>query len=435
MQCQIHWQSYQSGWELDDEEKKAVMKNRDRAFDYMVDMVQKYDLDGLKTLNEKAIEKFAQISATENAAEKIHLLKAEESTYALLGNYWLQLADAYFETSQYQKCLECVERYNELSTGIYRQDYNYLKILPKAIVAAQEVYSGSQYETEINRFASDIETNTTSDDWANRYFASQVYLDLFSRTSNKTYLEKAYNIALDNVTVLLKDQRSLNSTYLNNIVEMNVEEPDYRYMTDKEKEKAKKEYKAEKNRAKKYNDSLKEARKKELPSLYEPLVLNCELLFSLADKMNISENEKAEIEAILKTNDNGTFIVNPINNAYSFNHKKDKYYINLSTDEIIIPAYLLSSGSTITVTVSDNGNEQIFEDCIVTEVERKGTDIYKYKAHVSSKKFEKYTWTANSEIEIKITYADAYNKTSSYNFIVSSFEEHFWGDKVVFDAQ
>ena len=50
-----------SGWELDDEEKDTVMKNRDRAFDYMVDMVQEYNLDGLKTLNEKAIEKFAEI--------------------------------------------------------------------------------------------------------------------------------------------------------------------------------------------------------------------------------------------------------------------------------------------------------------------------------------------------------------------------------------
>lgn len=34
-----------SGWELDDEEKATVMKNRNRAFDYMVDMTQEYNLD------------------------------------------------------------------------------------------------------------------------------------------------------------------------------------------------------------------------------------------------------------------------------------------------------------------------------------------------------------------------------------------------------
>ena len=36
-----------SGWDLDDEEVATIQKNRERAFNYMVDMVQEYDLDGL----------------------------------------------------------------------------------------------------------------------------------------------------------------------------------------------------------------------------------------------------------------------------------------------------------------------------------------------------------------------------------------------------
>ena len=63
-----------SGWELDDEEVETVQKNRDRAFDYMVDMVQEYHLDGLKTLNEKAIEKYAEICAIESVPERISRL-------------------------------------------------------------------------------------------------------------------------------------------------------------------------------------------------------------------------------------------------------------------------------------------------------------------------------------------------------------------------
>ena len=59
-----------SGWELDDEEVATVQKNRDRAFDYMVDMVQAYHLDGMLTLNEKAIEKFAEICAIESVQER-----------------------------------------------------------------------------------------------------------------------------------------------------------------------------------------------------------------------------------------------------------------------------------------------------------------------------------------------------------------------------
>lgn len=426
-----------SGWELDDEEKDAVMKNRDRAFDYMVDMVQEYNLDGLKTLNEKSIEKFAEICATENATERIKLLKAEESTYSMLGNYWLQLADAYFEISQYSKCLECVDYYNNLATGIYRQDFNYLQILPKAIVAAQESYSGDQYVTNITEFADAIIENTSTDDWSMRYFAAQVYLDLYSETSDSGYLEKAYNIASDNVTVLLRQQRAINLTYLGDVVEQTVVEPDYRYMTDQEKKDRQKEYKDERKRVKEYNKALKESRKTELPSLYEPLVLNCELLFALADQMHIDNSKKTEIEAILETNKNGIFMVKPINDAYSFTGTGNKYSnsINLSKEEMIIPANLMTAESKVTVTVSEKGDTKTFDDCVVAKVEREGDTIDTFMVHVSSEQLKKYDWTADSRITILITYGDAYDKTANFEFVVSAFEKHWYGDKVEFSAQ
>lgn len=96
-----------SGWELDDEETATIQKNRERAFDYMVDIVQEYNLDGKLTLNEKAIETFAEICAIESVQQKIRRLESEEKTYKLLGNYWIELADCYYETSQYRKCLDC----------------------------------------------------------------------------------------------------------------------------------------------------------------------------------------------------------------------------------------------------------------------------------------------------------------------------------------
>ena len=424
-----------SGWELDDEEKATVMKNRDRAFDYMVDMVQEYHLDGLKTLNEKSIEKFAEICATENPSEKIKLLKAEETKYNLLGNYWLELADAYFETAKYDKVLECVEEYNKLATGIYRQDFNYLQILPKAIVAAQRSYSGKQYVSVISDFTDAIITNTNSEDWATRYFAAQVYLDLYSKTNNKEYLETAYKIVSENVTVLLKEQREVNDTYLNDIREQAAVEPDYRYMTEGEKKKAKKEYEAEKKRAKEYNKSLKHARKTELPSLYEPLIVNCELLFALADKMNLTGTEKNDIEAILKTSEEGTFLVKPINDAYSFTRRGNIYSIDFSKDGMMIPANLLTADSKITVTVSDHGKIKTFEDCEITKVERSGKTIDTFKAYVSSKTLKKYDWTPTSKITVQITYADAYDKTLDFEFAVGTFEEHFYGNKVEFKAE
>ena len=422
-----------SGWELDDEEIATVQKNRDRAFDYMVDMVQEYKLDGMKTLNEKAIEKFAEICSIESVPERISRLRSEEETYSLLGNYWLELADCYFLTDKYEKCLECVEKYNELSTGIYRKDHNYVQILPKAIVAAQNVYKGSKYISTIRDFADAIIKNTSTEEWSTRYFVSQVYLDLYARTKDQKYLKSAYKIAYENVTILLKGQRDLNNSYLSEVQEVVAEEPDYKYMSDKEKKEKEAEYKAEKKRVKAYNKAIKAARVTELPSLYEPLILNCELLFALADELNISEEEKMEIEAILKTSTCGTLITKPINDAFSFSGPSSKYTINFDKNGIEIPASLLTSGSIVTVTVTENGNNETFDDCFIQKVVRKGKTLDTFTAYYTSKTMKKHKWTPDSRVLITITYADANDRTATFNYKVIEYEPRWViGDKIVF---
>lgn len=260
-------------------------------------------------------------------------------------------------------------------------------------------------------------------------------MDLYSRTNNREYLEDAYQIAYDNVTILLKEQRAINNAYLSDVKELTVEEPDYRYLTEQEKKEKKEWYKEEQRRVKAYNKELRETRKTELPALYEPLVLNCELLFALADKLSISDTEKAEIEAILRTGSNGTFIVKPINDAYSFRNRKNQYSVEFDGDSLLIPADLLSAGSVITITVTESGNSVTFDDCEITKVERKGKTIDTFVAHVSSKQLKKYDWTANSQVTITITYGDAYDRSIKMNFIVSEFQEHWYGDKVVFEQK
>lgn len=424
-----------SGWELDDEETATIQKNRERAFDYMVDIVQEYNLDGKLTLNEKAIEKFAEICAIESVQQKIRRLESEENTYKLLGNYWLELADCYYETSQYQKCLDCVEKYNELATGIYRMDYNYVQILPKAIVAAQTVYSGDEYVTNVKAFADAIMENTTTEEWSIRYFAAQVYLDLYARTSESDYLDDAYNIAYDNVTILLDEQRAMNVTYLEGVKELTVDEPDYRFMTEEEKKEVEQEYKDEQKRLKAYNKSLKETRKTELPSLYEPLVLNCELLFALADEINISNQEKSEIEAILQTGSNGVFMVDPINAHYSFSTNDFNRSIELQKDKVIIPVNLLSADAKVVVTVTDNGQTVTFDDCVVTEVKREGDTVDSFFAHVSSKQMKAYKWTADSRVTVKITYGEDIDGLQ-FQFKIAEFRDNWiLADKVVFEEE
>ena len=48
-------------------------------------------------------------------------------------------------------------------------------------------------------------------------------------------MEEAFDIAYDNVTLLLGEQRKLNEVYLADVEEVIVNEPDDRYLTDEEK--------------------------------------------------------------------------------------------------------------------------------------------------------------------------------------------------------
>ena len=423
-----------SGWELDDEETATIQKNRERAFDYMVDIVQEYGLDGKMTLNEKAIETFAEICAIESVQQKIRRLESEEETYKLLGNYWLELASCYFETSQYQKCLDCVSKYNDLATGIYRMDYNYVQVLPQAIVAAQEIYTGDEYVAVISDFADDILENTTTEEWSIRYFAAQVYLDLYARTDDQKYLQAAFDIAYDNVTILLDEQRALNSTYLADVVELTIEEPDYRFMTEDEKKDAEQEYKEEQKRLKEYNKGLKESRKTELPPMYEPLVLNCDLLFALAEEMNISSVEKQEIEAILQTDTNGVFLSVPVNDRYSFSATSNDITIEMYKDKVVIPASLLTANAQVVISVTDNGKITTFDDCIVTKVERKGDTVDTFFATFSSEKMSDYTWTANAKVTVEISNSE--DNVLSYRFKVTEYSANWiFADKVVFEEE
>lgn len=411
-----------SGWDLDDAEVEEIRNNQGQVFDYMVDMVQKYHLDGKLTLNQNAIEKFNEICSGKPVPEKMKWLESEESTYQLLGNYWLELADCYYETGQYEKCLASVARYNALSIGIYRQDFNYARILPKAVVAAQKTRTGEQYISIAAEFADAIDRNTSKDDWAARYFLAQVCLDLYDRTQDKKYLKAAYENVFNNVNRLLGVQRELNDTYLADVRELDA---DYRFMSETEK-------KEEEKRLKAYNKALKTARKTELPTLYEPLILNCELLFALADKLQLDAGKRAEIEEVLQTASGGTFLTSPINDLYSFSRRGTRYFTEFGKDKLVLPVCLLTAGSTVTITICENGSCVTLDDLTLSKVVRKGSAAGSFLAHYSSKQLKKHKWRADSEIMVTITYGDAYDHAIVLHYFVDTFEPHWYGDKVTF---
>ncbi|WP_027438092.1 hypothetical protein [Lachnospira multipara] len=205
-------------------------------------------------------------------------------------------------------------------------------------------------------------------------------------------------------------------------------------MSADEKKKKKQEYKDEKERIKKYNKELKNARKTELPELYEPLVLNSELLFALAEKKGISQTEKDDIDALLQSSTNGIFCVSPINNAYSFSDNSVNVGATLKSDEIDIPAILLTKESEINIAITDGDKTTVIDDYKISEVKRKGSSsINDFTVKITSKKWNKYKWTKDSNINITITYKDAYDKTYSMDYKVKSIKNNWNGKKVEFE--
>lgn len=437
-----------SGWELDDEETDTIQRNREYAFDYMVDIVQEYGTTeftakelGLLTLNEKAVEDFAEICAIEEVYLKCQRLEAAEKTYQLFGNYWLERANCYYEIAEqedsidyYRKCLDCVAKYNELATGIFRKDFNIVPILPKAIVAAQEVYKGDEYISNVQAFADAIIANTSDDEWSLRYFATQVYIDLYSRTGNEEYLWIAYDTVKKNVSQLIDEQCNMNEVYLKEVQKLTVEEPNYESVSDEEEKALKNEYKAEKKRVDVYNKELEEIRKTELPPLYEPLILNCDLLFALAEQLDVNASEQLKIQKMLKTEINGVFVSRPVNDRYSFDENANNYAIEFSGSEIVIPANLLVQGARVTVTVENASGATVFEDYIINKVKREGSNIESFVAYYSSKTIKSVEWTVGTRVIVQVHLGEGYDPVT-YELEVTEYKDNFViADKIVFEA-
>ena len=84
-----------------------------------------------------------------------------------------------------------------------------------AIVADSRHVPSEQYVSVISKYADAIIENTeiSTDDWSTRYFAGRHIL-IYMQRRIKRVSEKAYQIAYDNMTVLLGGQRTLNTQYL-----------------------------------------------------------------------------------------------------------------------------------------------------------------------------------------------------------------------------
>lgn len=205
-------------------------------------------------------------------------------------------------------------------------------------------------------------------DWAKQYFVCQTYIELYTLTNDVIFLEKAYSIARGTASDLVEEQERLNREYLIKLEDKK---------TEKDASQKEKEQIAEYNE---YMEYLTEVRKTELPPVYEPLRMFCELLVGLAEELDLSPEERKDAEEILREQDEDGPLLNifldcNLDNLYRFDltgheFSADDITIEFNGKRISIPAQYVSSVSCIILTVDD----KIISDWTVKEVDRKKSE-------------------------------------------------------------
>ena len=383
-----------AGWALDDEEASALHESRRNTFAYMINMVGEYELPGDLTLTESSVEEFVKWKNNENVVGRIQFLESNQAAYQSYGGYWLLLAQSYYDNGDYEKCLDAVRAYGDMNNRIFRKDYELANVLPSAISAAEQLYSGRKYESVAAAYVQTLLDNTDHDDWALRYYAAQVYIDLAAQTNDRAYLKTAYGIVLDNVNYLVGEQQSLNAAYIAPVQKAAVPK-DATKNVKKQIENA--------------NKALEETRKTELPPVCEPLRLNCDLLFALADELEISESERQKIDGILHLKGAPIFLTEALDDAYWFLHDSapegEDVDIEFSGTKIILPVACCTSDALITVTVqeADAAEPVVLTDWKVDAVKRvTEDDVSTYRVVYTSEEARRHEWRPGAAIQLDI---------------------------------
>lgn len=385
---QAELQYLQEGWELDDAEYEILHKLRSRAFTYMIEMVNTFSLPGDLALNENAVENYVTWKNEKNVVRRIQLFEANRNIYQGFGPYWLTLADSYYVNGDYQKCIDAIANYESLSTRIFRQDHELAKTLPAAFMSAMEIMDENEFITTAAHYLEVIEANAAFADWSLRYFAAQGNIELYQRTKDESYLSNAYDLVLNNATLLVGNQLDLNASYLADVKKIEILKG-----TSEEK---KKEIEL-------LNKQAEEERKTALIPITEPLLLNCDLLFSISKVLGISSTEQAKIESILHHNNQPLFLVPAIDNRYWFTEK-----MNLSAAEIevgfkdgmfTLPVESIADFGTLSLSVKSGDTVTDISDWDILKVERKDkTDITSFAATFSSPTASKFQFKKGDQL-------------------------------------
>ncbi len=387
-------QYLQSGWALDDEEANVLHNSRKGTFDYMITMVRDNKLPGDLTLTENAVKALVEWKNNANVVSRIQSLESNKKTYQFYGGYWLILAESYYENGDYDRCLDSIAAYEALNTRIFRRDYEYARVLPLVIAAVKEECNDIDFVERALPYVQAILDNTEHNDWALRYYATQVFVDFYKVTNDISFLQKAYNIVLDNVNYLIDKQHALNDAYLAPIQD----EPTPKDATSNEKQ-----------QIKDYNNLLKETRKKELPPIYEPLLLNCDLLFAISSELNIRAIDAKKIDGILHPNGKPVFLNRPLDALFWATQQENAENVDEDIEfagtAIKIPVSLITSMGKIEVSIQEEDNDapELITDWTLDAVTRDSDiNISDIQAIYTSETAKRHNWKPDAQIVVSI---------------------------------
>ena len=369
---QADLQFIKEGWELDDAESNELHNSTKNALNYMYNMVRDYDIAGDYALSKESVEDFVTWSGKPDTQleRKISWFETNQKTYSEFGPYWLELAAQHegYHLPVFLRHRACHQN-------------------------PQETMNEKDYVKAAANYCTVIHDNTKDEDWAIRYFTAQIYMDLYSLTKNNKYLDEAYKIARENVVVLVDEQKSLNSSYLSDIVEVKP---------------GKDATKREKAEAKSYNKLIKEERKTALPPVSEALYLNSDLLFALAKERNIGADEQKKIEAILHESGDNIFLTQTLDDRFWFDKKEsldaDQIDVSFEGDTFIIPASCITDRSSIVAAITGTDGTTTLEDWTVENVKRpKGSkDCAEFSVTFKSSTGDKYKYKGGETVSIKV---------------------------------
>lgn len=346
----------QGGWELDDEESEQIHQDHKEIFTNTVETVSEYSLPGSLALTEESVDDFVtwQEYKVEN---RIRFFEKNADVYCALGEYWLLLARSYQEHGDVKKCVKAVETYEELSTGILRRDYSYAKTLSLALAAVADAQDGS-FADHAEKWADAILANCSGGDWALRYYAAQTYIALAAETGDARFLSRAYETALDNANELIPEQRTLNSVYLSPVEKLDGASG-MPWASEEEKEKES------------YNKMLEAERKVALAPLYEPLVMNLELLRAVAVERPDAIQGSSPEEII--HSDGSLFLIDGLDERYASpneTYMPDSSGISYDCAEVRVPAALVTMSAKMTSVVNGANGAKTVSDWALDRVER-----------------------------------------------------------------